>query len=344
MAPMPPVTPVLLAAGLLLLSVSHAHAAPPYEVAAQRLRAAQEGLSRAFSQRAEAESAVRAATRRELAANAESAAANADAGLLARAEYMSGVGVEMRTMMDFAAGRMPVPDADPGDRVAREQVQRAAFEAAQAAAAAQAVEMSLSLHARAVALVADAQEGLAQAEEALAAIPPPVAPTADSPAPPAPPSGSAVGDCRGAPGQVWSGLLAAGVSPAAAAGVLGNLQQESGVNPAAVQQGGPGRGLAQWSTGGRWDTSEPNLLAHAQTEGLDPWSTEAQVSFMLREMRLGWGGFDFDEFRMMQDPVEAAVYFHDVYEVSADSDDFVRSVRGGNAVSWLARMSSPGCS
>ena len=38
------------------------------------------------------------------------------------------------------------------------------------------------------------------------------------------------------------------------AGIVGNLDQESGVNPSSVQAGGPGRGIAQWSVGGRWDT------------------------------------------------------------------------------------------
>src|SRR5215510_6834875 len=39
------------------------------------------------------------------------------------------------------------------------------------------------------------------------------------------------------------------------AAVVGNLDQESGVNPTISQAGGgPGRGIAQWSTGGRWDT------------------------------------------------------------------------------------------
>ena len=39
-----------------------------------------------------------------------------------------------------------------------------------------------------------------------------------------------------------------------AAGIVGNLDQESGDSPTAVQSGGPGRGVAQWSVGGRWDT------------------------------------------------------------------------------------------
>src|SRR4051812_32496253 len=46
-----------------------------------------------------------------------------------------------------------------------------------------------------------------------------------------------------------------GLTPIQAAGIVGNLDQESGDSPTAVQSGGPGRGVAQWSVGGRWDTS-----------------------------------------------------------------------------------------
>ena len=49
---------------------------------------------------------------------------------------------------------------------------------------------------------------------------------------------------------VWQLLIAEGFSPAAAAGILGNLQQESNIDPTAVQADGPGMGLAQWSRGG----------------------------------------------------------------------------------------------
>src|SRR5580658_5394526 len=47
-----------------------------------------------------------------------------------------------------------------------------------------------------------------------------------------------------------------GLSKDQAAGIVGNLDQESGMDPTIWQYGGgPGRGIAQWSAGGRWDTS-----------------------------------------------------------------------------------------
>lgn len=43
------------------------------------------------------------------------------------------------------------------------------------------------------------------------------------------------------------------LTAAQSAGIVGNLIQESGVNPKSEQKGGPGRGIAQWSAGGRWE-------------------------------------------------------------------------------------------
>src|ERR1017187_2975403 len=48
-----------------------------------------------------------------------------------------------------------------------------------------------------------------------------------------------------------------GLTTFQAAGIVGNLVQESNVSPTSVQAGGPGRGIAQWSTGGRWE-HDPN--------------------------------------------------------------------------------------
>ena len=85
-----------------------------------------------------------------------------------------------------------------------------------------------------------------------------------SPSPPAAASAARRGEPIGqAPPQAIFGndqasfdyFVGKGLTPFQAAGIVGNLDQESGVNPTAVQSGGPGRGVAQWSVGGRWDTS-----------------------------------------------------------------------------------------
>ena len=47
-----------------------------------------------------------------------------------------------------------------------------------------------------------------------------------------------------------------GLTDIQSAGIVGNLDAESGLDPTIHQiGGGPGRGIAQWSAGARWDTT-----------------------------------------------------------------------------------------
>lgn len=138
---------------------------------------------------------------------------------------------------------------------------------------------------------------------------------------------------------VWKMLKAEGFTEESIAGILGNLQQESGVDPTAVQGGGPGRGLAQWSMGGRWDNGPQSLISFASSQGLDPWDARTQVRFMVYEMDTVLTSFDLEGFKDMTDILAATVYFHDVFEGSADSAEFVRAVRGNYALQWYARLS-----
>lgn len=73
-----------------------------------------------------------------------------------------------------------------------------------------------------------------------------------------------------------------GLTAAQAAGIVGNLMQESGVNPKSVQKGGPGRGIAQWSAGGRWDSGKDSLKSWAGSK--DPLDLLTQLDFMWYEM------------------------------------------------------------
>jgi hypothetical protein len=140
---------------------------------------------------------------------------------------------------------------------------------------------------------------------------------------------------------VWDVLKNAGLSDEAAAGVLGNLHQETGgsFDPTLKQQGGPGMGIAQWSIGGRWDTGPESFLEFAQERGLEEDSVVAQAEFIVYEMKQGWGGFKLKKFSKETNIADATVYFHDMYERSEDSDNFVRKTRGGYAKDWYKRLS-----
>jgi hypothetical protein len=70
-----------------------------------------------------------------------------------------------------------------------------------------------------------------------------------------------------------------------AAAIVGNLQQESGISPSSVQPGGPGRGIAQWSTGARWNSTHgDNLSSFAQSHGGSMLSLGTQLQFIWFEL------------------------------------------------------------
>jgi hypothetical protein len=80
-------------------------------------------------------------------------------------------------------------------------------------------------------------------------------------------------------------FLAKGLTPVQAAGIVGNLDQESNVDPGAVQPGGPGRGIAQWSVGGRWNhDAGDNAVAYATSHGKSVTSLGLQLDFIWFEL------------------------------------------------------------
>lgn len=149
-----------------------------------------------------------------------------------------------------------------------------------------------------------------------------------------------------------------GYSDAQAAGIVGNLMQESGdpIDPRAVEQGGTqrGRGIAQWSLGDRWDTAVEdgrvdNVVGYVdqrQAAGTLPaaaseWGLGPQLDFIDYELdtfnhygarELGVrSGFDrpADE-----DPVHAAMVFQEMYKRCGTCHPAART---DNAVEVLER-------
>lgn len=75
-------------------------------------------------------------------------------------------------------------------------------------------------------------------------------------------------------------LTEGGLTREQAAGVVGNLMQESNLNPNAVGDGGLARGIAQWHPD-RWD----GLVEYANEKGTSPYDFSTQVEYILREMQ-----------------------------------------------------------
>lgn len=116
-----------------------------------------------------------------------------------------------------------------------------------------------------------------------------------------------------------------GLSKVQAAGVIGNLMQESGVNPAAVQYGGgPGRGIAQWSVGGRWDhDAGDNVTAYASARGQNRWALATQLDFTWYELTT-FSGYGLGELRAASTVSAAVIAFQDRFEGCGQCDQSQR--------------------
>lgn len=104
------------------------------------------------------------------------------------------------------------------------------------------------------------------------------------------------------PGQIIA-ALAPIVGRVGAAGIAGNLQQESGNNPASA-----GGGLAQWQ-GPRY----VGLQKYAQSRGLPATSAQAALGYLAQDLKGPYSGLA-NQLRQAKDPGHAATLFSNIYE------------------------------
>lgn len=103
------------------------------------------------------------------------------------------------------------------------------------------------------------------------------------------------------------------LAPHVAAGIVGNLYQESGVQPDSRQHGGgPGRGVAQWTAGkgkkDRWD----HFITWSKKKERDPYDLYAQLDYVLEEP--GEGSKALKALMKTRTPEEASYIFGKTYE------------------------------
>jgi hypothetical protein len=110
-----------------------------------------------------------------------------------------------------------------------------------------------------------------------------------------------------------------GLTKDQAAGIVGNLIQESGVSPTIAQYGGgPGRGIAQWSTGGRWDSSsKDNVTWYANQHGVSRWLLTTQLDFIWYELTT-YSGYGLASLRASTSVSAATLAFMDKYEICGE--------------------------
>ena len=128
--------------------------------------------------------------------------------------------------------------------------------------------------------------------------------------------------------QVWNFFKAEGFSDEATAGILGNMQAESGVDPTAIQGGGqgPAAGIVQWESwsgkSGRWK----GMSDYAASKGKDWTDLQCQLEYILtgsgelpdslKTYSYGNCGkhYEIDDFKNITDVDEAATVFEKCFE------------------------------
>lgn len=113
-----------------------------------------------------------------------------------------------------------------------------------------------------------------------------------------------------------------GLTPVQAAGIVGNLMQESSVSPTVAEYGGgPGRGIAQWSVGGRWDSSShDNVTWYANQHGVSRWALNTQLDFIWYELtNYGYGYSQLQAATTVNSAVYAFMKYYEICGACAQS-------------------------
>lgn len=143
-----------------------------------------------------------------------------------------------------------------------------------------------------------------------------------------------VGDIPGSCEQVYNFFIGQGFASAQAAGITGNFVQESSCSPEAVQPDGPGRGLAQWSLGGRW---QPNLMT-----GNVAADMPAQLAYVMTELHSDYA-FVVPAMQATSDPVTASDVWglkYEGYGIKGARDTYAQQVY--NAANTVWASAAPG--
>jgi hypothetical protein len=116
-------------------------------------------------------------------------------------------------------------------------------------------------------------------------------------------------------------FVAKGLEKYKAAAIVGNLIQESGVDPSIAQYGGgPGRGIAQWSEGGRWNADhDDNVVWYAGREHESRDSLNLQLKFTWYELET-FRDYGLRRLRDSGDISEATISFEQDFEGCGECD------------------------
>jgi hypothetical protein len=131
--------------------------------------------------------------------------------------------------------------------------------------------------------------------------------------------------------EMYQYLLEKGFTPAQAAGILGNLQVESGFDTGAYNPGEGAIGLAQWLGGRR-----ANLEAFAASQGRPVTDWKTQIDFMVHELEHSESSA-MSKLKSTATAGDAAAVFDQYYERSSGE---ARGQRIANAQSIANSMAN----
>jgi hypothetical protein len=122
-------------------------------------------------------------------------------------------------------------------------------------------------------------------------------------------------------GAAYHYFVGKGLKDFQAAGIVGNLIQESSVDPGSVQYGGgPGRGIAQWSVGGRWNAdTDDNVEWYAEAHGASATSLDLQLDFVWYELQT-FSSYGLSDLRGSTNLTEATIAFQARFEGCGECD------------------------
>lgn len=110
-----------------------------------------------------------------------------------------------------------------------------------------------------------------------------------------------------------------GVNDAALAGIMGNLQGESGFNPHKIGDDGGAYGICQWR-GPRLD----QMVEYCEDHGLNPVSRDGQLSFLIYDLMNNYI-YAYDQIRLCEDSergaLQATYDFCAYYEVPSNPEE-----------------------
>lgn len=147
--------------------------------------------------------------------------------------------------------------------------------------------------------------------------------------------------------KAFNYFIQKGVTDYQSAGIVGNLMQESHVNPNAVQSNDVGHGIAQWSEPGRWD----GVVNLAASKGVDPTDLGVQLDFMWQELS-GTYASALSALKATTDVTDATQSFEQTYEAAGTPvmqnrisyAQQVLSTYGGSSASGTGSVCGVNCS